>query len=260
MIVEPSFWCSPPQELRLGRDEIHLWRASLRQPAEVIADLRRSLSSDEQARAGRYHFEEHRTHFTVARGILRAILGRYVKLPPAEIRFRYGPFGKPALAAECARNCRLHFNLGHSEGLALYAVSWGLAVGVDLELVRPALAGYEVAERFFAPPELDALSALPPEGQTEAFFNCWTRKEAFIKATGLGLSLPLDRFVVSVAPGEPAALRSINGNPRLAARWTLRDLIPTAGYVGALAAARRECKIKPWQWRHQIESDNMMVT
>ncbi len=155
--------------------------------------MRALLTGDERERAGRFHFQRDSSAFAISRGLLRTLAGRYLDAPPERLRFDYTPYGKPYLAGQFAGS-PLRFNLSHAHELVLYAFTSGAEVGVDVEYLRPELAGAEIAERFFSPREVEALLTLPVEGRTEAFFRCWTRKEAFIKAVGQGLSFPLDQF------------------------------------------------------------------
>jgi 4'-phosphopantetheinyl transferase len=166
---------------------------------------------------------------------------------PSQLRFRYNRYGKPALAGELAEDW-LRFNLSHSHGLALYAFTENREIGVDLEFIRPELAGEEIARRFFSSAEAAELAALPSHLRTEAFFNCWTRKEAYIKARGKGLSLPLDQFDVSLAPGKPAALLRARGEPDESSRWSLTALAPAQGYVAALAVEGHAYQLRCWRW------------
>ncbi|MEP6707251.1 MAG: 4'-phosphopantetheinyl transferase superfamily protein [Pyrinomonadaceae bacterium] len=183
----------------------------------------------------------------MARGILRRLLGRYLEMEPDRLRFSYGPHGRPALVEpDVGRG--LCFNLSHSNGLALYAFTRHREIGIDIERVRPEMVNEQIAERFFAPEEVTSLRALRSDIQLEAFFHCWTRKEAFIKAGGEGLSLPLDRFVVSLRPGEPAAILSIEGDAETAALWSLREIRPGTGYVAALAVKGHGWRLKCWEW------------
>lgn len=145
-------------------------------------------------------------------------------------------------------DCTLHFNVSHSNGLALYAVARGREIGIDLEFVREDIAGLEIAERFFSSREVSALRALAPSEYTVAFFDCWTRKEAYIKARGEGLSHPLHGFTVSLAPGTPAAILNIDADPHEAARWTLVALSPGDGYRAALAVEGRVAHLRCWRW------------
>lgn len=240
-------WRYPPAELALASDDIHVWRASLDRAAAQIRHLERTLAPDEWDKAARFYFEKDRERYVVTRGLLRAILGRYLGLDPAQLRFSYGPYGKPRLGGGSGAGA-LSFNLSHSHSLALFAISRGREIGIDVERVRPEFAGERIAEQFFSPREVAALRALPPESRVEAFFNCWTRKEAYVKARGQGLSLPLDRFDVSLAPGEAATLLHIDGDVRRATRWSLRALAPGPDYVAALAVEGRPRQLKCWDW------------
>ena len=244
-------WYPPPVPLTLGNNEVHVWCASLDLPASQVQSLQNTLVIEELRRAERYYFQKDRKHFIVARGVLRDILGRYLKIEPGQLRFCHNPYGKPGLAGETGGET-LCFNVSHSHGLALYAITRDRAVGVDVEFIRPDLATEDIAERFFSPREVAVLRTLPANIQPEAFFNCWTRKEAYIKAKGKGLSIPLDQFDVSLAPGEPATLLSVNGESKEASRWSLQELDVGSGYAAALAAEGHDWQLKCWQWEDEI--------
>jgi 4'-phosphopantetheinyl transferase len=217
---------------RFEAGEVHLWRFRLDAPADRLDALAETLSADERARADRFAFDVHRLRFVAARGRLREVLGRYLGAPPASLRFAYGPHGKPELRDAPG----LRFNLSHSGSAALLAVSPDRPVGVDLEEARP-LADFEsLADRVFSPRERRALDALPPSGRLAAFYLGWTRKEAYLKALGDGLARPLDRFSVSLSPGEPARLLDAFGDPEEPARWSLLDVTPWPGFAACLAA------------------------
>jgi 4'-phosphopantetheinyl transferase len=233
--------------LDLAGDEIHVWRAELDQPETTVLRVARTLSPDEQARAKRFCLDRVRTRFVVGRGLLRTILGRYLDRAPDRLRFTYGPRGKPALAPEEATDLR--FNLSHSGGLALFAVARGREVGVDVERLRPMPRAERIAERFFSVPERTALKAVPAERRVEAFFTCWTRKEAYIKALGDGLAHPLDQFAVSLAPGEPPRLSAVgDANGREVEHWRLAALPPAPGYVAALAGRGQGWRLATRWW------------
>ena len=242
-----SLWRPPPAGLTLAQGEIHLWLASLQPPAAQLQQLWSTLSEAEQARAERFHFEKDRRRFIVARGALRSLLGRYLGQPPRQIEFRYGPQGKPALI-DPALEAGLHFNLSHSHELALVAVVCQPEIGVDIEHIRPLADLDALARRTFSSHENQALQALPPELRLEGFYNCWTRKEAYIKADGAGLSQPLDQFDVSLAPGRPAQLLRIDGPEKAAASWFLHGLQPAPDYVAALAIEAAPPRIVHWRW------------
>ncbi len=240
-------WGSPPPHWSLGAGNVHVWSASLDQPAARVARLARLLSVDERARAARFHFERDRTRFTVGRGLLRVILGRYLAVDPARLTFRYGSRGKPSLDGTLS-GYDLRFNLAHSQGMALYALAACREIGVDVECIRPVLDAEQIAERFFSAREAAAFRALPPGLRSEAFFSCWTRKEAYLKATGDGLARPLDTFDVSLLPGEPARLQRVAGDRVEASRWSLEALAPAVSCVGALAVEGRFGRLACWAW------------
>lgn len=231
----------------LADGEVHVWRASLDRSASEVETLFLLLNHEERERAARFRFERDRNHFIVARGLLRVLLGRVLRAEPAGLSFVYGAYGKPALNVDDGRE-EIHFNVSHSGGMALYALARDRRVGLDLEHIRADFASEEIAEHFFSKEEVRRLRALPEALRTEGFFNCWTRKEAYIKGRGEGLSFPLDRFVVSLSPHEPAELLSVEGSPVEASRWSLRCLQPGEGYVGAVAAEGRGWRLECWDW------------
>lgn len=238
-------WGPPPPHPGLG-EGVHVWCAPLNPPDDVVRRYRELLAPDEWARADRFRFDQHRRQFTVARGVLRTLLGRYLEVDPRRVEFRYGSHGKPELGGALAGS-DLRFNVSHSGELALYAVSRGRELGVDIELVHPMDDGMEIAERFFSAAENVVFRSLAASAREEAFFNCWTRKEAYIKAVGEGLSFPLHAFDVSLAPGEPARLLGAR-DPEQAARWTLRELDPAPGYKAALVAEGDGWEVECWAW------------
>lgn len=223
--------------LPLGARDVHVWRASLDQAPVIVERLSQLLSDDEHVRANRFHFETDRKHFTVARGWLRLLISRYQEIPPADIQFSYGAHGKPQLATSTARVHPFNFNLAYSGAVALYAFTRVGEVGVDVELIRPDFTGDDVAQRFFSPAECACLNDLSAELRHAAFFNCWTRKEAFIKAIGIGLSLPLDQFDVTLSPAEPAKLIRTRWDDSVAARWSLKAIDVGSDYAAAVAVA-----------------------
>jgi 4'-phosphopantetheinyl transferase len=241
-----------PLERNLEADEVHLWQARLDFSDSTVETLRGVLHPDEAARADRFHAEVHRRNFVVARGCLRKLLGSYLGVDPREVQFAYLEHGKPILA-ESTNPKGLNFNLAHSGSRALYGLTLGRQIGVDLEHVRTDFSVDEIARRFFSAGEVDRLSRTPGHLRSQAFFNCWTRKEAFIKAIGIGLSLPLDQFEVSLAPGEPAALLRTQWDDAEASRWSLRAVEARPGYVAAVAVEGRG-------WRfHTRELDEGML-
>lgn len=201
------------------------------------------LHDDEVARAGRFRSERLRQHFVLCRGALREILGHYTGRDPRDLLFHQGRYGKPMLAHTHLEADRLQFNVTHSENLALLAVTLDSVVGVDVERVRPLPDADRLAERFFAPREYDQYRAHPVRERPLAFFTCWTRKEAFIKALGEGLSHPLHRFEVTLDPAGPARICEPGGT--LLSGWSLHGFAPAEEYCAAVAvrhaAAALDC-------------------
>jgi 4'-phosphopantetheinyl transferase len=245
--MSSASWFTPPDTLGLEYDQVHVWRVSLDVGVSQIESLHRLLAAEELTRARRYYFHKDRKRFIVGRGLLRVMLGRYLKADPKRLRFCYTLHGKPELAEENGDEA-ISFNLSHSDGLALYAFTRNRRIGVDLEAVSRHHGDERIPERFFSSREVSALRQLPADMQLEAFFNCWTRKEAYIKARGDGLSMPLDQFDVSLAPGEPAALLNTSEDPEEASRWSLQSFVPAPGYVGALAVEGHDWRLNCWQW------------
>jgi len=237
----------PPTHLNLSKKAVHIWRAALDLPGRRVEALQEKLSTDERMRAERFHFEKDRKKFVVGVGILRTILGPYVGVEPNELRFIYGKRGKPMLADVFA-NGSIHFNMSHSEGLVLYGFTRDHEIGVDIEFIRDIPEMDKIAEQFFSKKENDVLRSLPDSKKKEAFFNCWTRKEAFIKAIGDGLYQPLDNFDVALKPGEPAKLLRIGRDSKRASRWFIHDFKPAPGFTAALAVEGHDWRLHYWQW------------
>lgn len=247
MITPVSPWTSPPEILLLAGGEVHVWRASLDLPQPRIQALEPTLASDELTRAARFRFARDRTRFIAARGLLRTILARYLLGEPGMLTFSYNAYGKPSLA-QMPQNYELSFNLTHAHDMALYAITRNRTVGVDVEYINRQMEWESVAERFFSPYEVRMLKAVSPDMRHVAFFNCWTRKEAYIKARGMGLSLELDSFDVTLAPGEPAALLNIREEGQHISNWSLYDLHPGEAYIAALAVEGHASSLKCWKY------------
>jgi len=239
----------PIPSLSLSADEVHIWNAKLDDHA--VDRLRALLSVDEIDRADRFHFAKHRNHFVVARGLLRKLLGAYLRTNPGQLQFAYAEKGKPSLKA--SRKKAVNFNLAHSHGRAIYAFSRNREIGVDIEFIREDLASLEIANRFFSKYEISQLMNVPDELKKQAFFNCWTRKEAYIKARGEGLSLPLDEFDVSLLPGEAAALLRNHKEPDEAGRWTMQSVSVPEGYVAALVVEGQDWRLRSFDVKQLAE-------
>jgi 4'-phosphopantetheinyl transferase len=217
---------------------VQVWTETLDRDEGGRARLESVLSPDEKARADRFHFAKDRNRFVVGRGLLRELLGKYLHQEPAGLEFSYAQYGKPVLSGATASS-GLSFNLAHSAGLAVYSVAMERNLGIDVELIKPESAGEDIARRYFSTREVVDLLALPPEQRIEAFFHCWTRKEAYLKATGMGLQTPLASFSVSLAPSQPAQF--LGG---VEARWNLASFQPGDGYAAALVYDGVPCPIQ----------------
>lgn len=230
-------WSKSPATLTLPKNEVHIWLAWLdAEPAEYLR-LREFLSEDEIARADRLVFPHDREHFIVARGKLRELLGSYLQLPPQSLRFTTGKFGKPSLTDQD----NFRFNVTHSHGLALYAFAVERELGIDAEKIRRDFGGMDIAERYFSRAEQNELRELPPELQATAFFLCWTRKEAYVKARGDGLQISLTSFDVSLTPGNLAILRSSDQQ-----RWNLHAFTPAPRYAAAIITEGQAPSLRFW--------------
>jgi 4'-phosphopantetheinyl transferase len=215
----------------LRKSDVHIWTLPTGALDSVAAKLESVLVADERDRAARFRFDHLRQSFVIAHGALRCLLARYLKLDPASIRFNYGSKGKPALASATL----IQFNMTHSGSLAAVALTLGCQIGVDIERIRPLSEIKQIAGRFFCPEEASEIMSVPPSERERAFFCCWTRKEAYVKAIGDGLSAPLDQFRVTLLPGQPARFVHLGNNNDDAEDWTLHDLTLAPNYAAALA-------------------------
>lgn len=220
-----------PLSFELTEQMVHVWSLRTEASNAVVAKFELFLTPDERKRAEAFRFENLRQSFVLTRGALRVLLGRYLHVPPAEIRLAYGSKGKPRLAESESPA----FNVSHSGGLAVFSFAERGEIGIDVEEIHALTDMQDVAERFFCPAETAELISLPVNQRERAFFHCWTRKEAYIKALGEGLSVPLNDFQVTLRPGEPASILYIGGDANAAATWRLYDLELSPGYAGALA-------------------------
>jgi len=239
--------------LELPPGEIHLWAVRL-DPAEAVVErLGRALAPDEWQRANRFRFDRHRRQYVVGRGALRSLLAAYTGTRPELIPFTYGPRGKPFLGGSAAPppalpgDDDLFFNLSNSDEAALVGFVRGREIGVDIEYMKPMPDCEQISERFFSESERAVLRALPAAVKEEAFFNCWTRKEAYLKAVGEGLAAPLDSFDVTLAPGEPPRMLTLEGDAARAERWYFEHFRPYSDYIGALAIEGPPATAERWR-------------
>jgi 4'-phosphopantetheinyl transferase len=247
MAPNDILWPLPSARCLLGASDVHVWAGHLTLQLEPLNRLAAILSEEEQLRATRFHFELHRNRFTAARGILRLLLSTYLDCAPDELQFEYGANGKPALIGRFAGSS-LFFNLAHSENLALIAVTRLGQIGVDVEQIRPVVDADELVARFFSPRENTQFQQLSADEKKIAFFNLWTRKEAWLKATGEGIAHSLNRVEVTFMPGEPARLLALPNCSEPGERWHIRELSPAPGFVGALALPNSQFSIFNFQF------------
>jgi 4'-phosphopantetheinyl transferase len=238
-------WLNPPDNLILSDEEAHIWRADLKANECFQSSFLKLLSPDEKNRAQKFRFAKDNRNFIIARGILRSLIGKYLEINPAEISFQYSEFGKPGIAD----NNTLQFNISHSQNMALFAFTTKFNVGVDVEFVNPDIEVKDIAAKFFSTNEIMNLLALPEKQQALGFFNCWTRKEAFIKAVGEGLSFPLDKFEVSLEPNKPAKLLATDWQPDAVSKWSIYSMSPGENFVGSLAIEGLVEKVKFCNWQ-----------
>ncbi len=223
-----------PHDLQLKNDNVDVWCISLRMDESSLNSLLQLLTEDERKKAGRLRFKRVRDDFVASRGLLRLILTAYLNEKPQSLEFQYGKHGKPDLADGFNR-IGVTFNMSHSHGMALYGVGLEQAIGVDIEKIRTDMSFIKIAKRFFSSLEYETLQRLPAHQLKYGFFNCWTRKEAYIKAKGEGLSSLISRFAVSLAPGEPAAMLDHELDAREVSRWSITDLDIGPDYAAAIA-------------------------
>jgi 4'-phosphopantetheinyl transferase len=218
--------------LKLTGGEVHVWPLHLTAPDSITRTFESMLAPEERNRAARYHFDHLRPPFILSHGALRILLGRQLGIEPGQVQLKYGARGKPSLDDPAHR---VTFNMSHSGECALFALTLDCDVGVDVERIRPVRDMAAIANRFFCPEEAAELMSLEFEDRARAFFHCWTRKEAYIKAIGEGLSVPLDSFRVTFLPGSPVQFHYIRHEGAIAANWKLHNLQFLPDYAGALA-------------------------
>lgn len=238
--------------LEIPQSEVHIWMINLDLDDKQVDYQYRVLSVTEKRRAARFHFERHRRRYIVSQGVMRHILSTYLDAEPSDLVYEFGDHGKPALGC-VFKTSGLQFNLTHSHEIALFGIVKGVEIGVDVEFFKEMGDINGITTRFFSPTEQAAFFSLPKDKRLQGFYNCWTRKEAFIKAIGEGLSYPLHKFDVSLAPGEPARLIRIETNPEEASRWTLNAFHPTPEYTAAVALRAKKVHFKRfWYGREDI--------
>jgi 4'-phosphopantetheinyl transferase len=225
-------WLSPPAEFSLPPGSLQIWRSRLGAGSDSLARYSELLSPNELARADRFVAAHDRERFIIARATLRILLGKYLQIPSGTVRLEKGPLGKPCVA-EGDLALDLRFNLSHSHGVAVFAFAAQKEVGVDVEKIREEFASREISRRYFSPEEIGKLDALEPQIYTQFFFQCWTRKEAYIKARGQGLQIPLDSFSVSLGSESPLELVAADSE-----RWSMYSFEPFPEFASAVVAEK----------------------
>lgn len=235
MITEKTEWVpAAPAQLTLTDRDLHLWRIPLTD--QLTTKYLSMLDAAEKARAERFYFDKDREHFILSHGVMREMLSGYLQCNPRAIEYAFNEHRKPFI-----KNTVLQFNLSHSHDMAVLAVTKNTEVGVDIEYQQRDRSTLDIAKRFYSPLEYKNLIALPEAQQTQAFFNIWSRKEAFIKALGRGLSYPLDQFSVSCK--EEAALLELQEAPAQIPQWQLNSFHIAPDYAGAWALRKEKCLV-----------------
>lgn len=228
-------------ELLPDESAIHLRAVRLAASEETLCRFRSFLSEEERARADRFAFPHLKTRYALSQGALRLLLGQALLRTPGSLQFSAGSHGKPALVD----STELQFNKSHSGELAVVAVARSCEVGVDVEQLREVSDAEQIAARYFSPAEsAELLKEADPDERRAAFFRCWTRKEAYVKAVGGGLSIPLDEFQVTLSRQEEPRIVRIGDDAAAAAAWVLEHVEPAEGFVGALAYAGRRRRME----------------
>jgi len=240
-------WASAPEVPELVPNELHVWRAPLSPTIDQLDSFGDVLSSDESVRRARFRFEEHRQSWSASRTVLRHVISQYIRVPPGEIRFDYNKYGKPELRRD-QNHLDLCSNTSYSSKIMVCAISSGMRVGVDIERVRDLDDLDRLADRVFSATALRSLHELPHDQKIRAFFNCWTRKEAYSKALGLGLSLPPDSFDVTFRLEEPPRITRVSNPSVDLSGWLLADLPLDEQFAGAVAVEGLPSRIRSWLW------------
>jgi 4'-phosphopantetheinyl transferase len=244
-------WPLKPDTALFEPSQVHLLAASMNDFMEQAALLGSLLSDTEQSRAKRFRFAKDRNRFIIRHGLLRVILGRYLKHPPREIEFQLGAYGKPEIRLDESQT-PFFLNISDSGDIVVFAFTIACPIGIDVEQTRE-ISGIEgIAHRFFLSRETHVMMALPRDAQLEAFYACWTRKEAYLKATGEGIAKSLKKVEVTLAPSEYAGVVSVDGDPSAREQWQLQPFIPATGYVGCVAYRHPKLELKKWRVTNSI--------
>ncbi|MGD9162336.1 MAG: 4'-phosphopantetheinyl transferase superfamily protein [Desulfobacteraceae bacterium] len=226
-------WTSPPPGLKAVNGEVHVWCIHLDMSSMQIQQMEAILSDDELAKAHRFHFDTHRRRYIARHGMLRKVLSKYLYLDPGQIQFNYRPLGKPTLA--CFKNhTPLCFNLSHSNELALLAITFNRSIGVDIEFKRSNTDLASIAKHYLSPYEYELIKSLSSNHRIDTFFDLWTLKEAYLKATGEGIG-GLEKVEFSMSSYDPPQVIINKENTNTSNNWTISQLMPSQGYTAGLA-------------------------
>ncbi len=233
---------------------IHLWLAFLAELTDpsLLAEYRQLLTEQELRQQLRFRFERDKHRYLVTRAMVRTVLSKYADVAPRDWQFEVNAYGRPSIAAEHEVAAGIEFNLSHTDGLVVLGVARGRALGVDVENVCTRQSGIEIADRYFAPAEVAAMRALPPEQQARRFFEYWTLKESYIKARGMGLSIPLDHFSFDLSRARDARIvmdKRLGDSP---SKWCFWQLQPRAEHLVAVCAQRLEAEPPRWTMRRFV--------
>jgi len=236
-------WIVPTDEANKLNKNVHIWLIRYDQSDQIFADSKHILSKEEKERSSRFHFDIDHKRFSVTRSLLKKYLGKIISRPPREIHFKFNKYGKPELLNSPKE---IHFNVTHSGNLGMIAITDLAPIGIDVEQFRSEMTTGDIAKRFFSKMEVEAFLELEENEKLQGFFNCWTRKEAFIKAVGKGLSLPLNTFDVSLKPNEPAQLLAVRYKNETSKDWTLTDIKLDHGYASAFIIRAKSFSTNFW--------------
>jgi len=239
-------WDKPPEELKLDVAYIDVWRTRIDLPEEEVKNYALTLSEEEQERAARFTFPGKYKEYVVSRGLLRRALAHVLKQPVTEFKFSYTESKKPYLSAKHLDQT-LSFNISHSHGQALVAISLNRNIGIDIEKIRPDVEYEKLALRFFSTEEYKQLMLLPQDARARSFFAIWTRKEAFVKAIGKGIAFGLSEFDVNINPEEPPLMLATRWNPKDASLWSMATIDTENDFIGTLATDGGEFQLRHWQ-------------
>ena len=237
-------WISSPGNIELKPDSVHIWSVHISQNKSNLTYFWDLLSTDEQKKANAFYFSKDKNCSIIARGVLRELLGSYLKIDPKHIEFQYGKNGKPMFG----NPENIEFNISHSGDVIIFGFTKNNEIGIDVEYIKQDPELLEIASNFFSDEEVKSLYELDTSERLLGFFNCWTRKESFIKAKGDGLSFPLKEFVVSLSPYKKTALLKTKWDANEKSKWVLESFVPSSGYVGAIAVQGRIKSLHYLKW------------